>query len=84
MSDPPNPATPFWQGYERSTEVTALLVSAIRAALYARPEERLGQLLTNVLGDDLFSVWDEVAARKLVEAAHPASSRSVTSRRGGG
>ena len=56
---------PFWQGYSRSPEVTERLISAIRAALYASPSERLGQILLNCLPSDgygqtdLFGVFDE-------------------------
>lgn len=41
------PATPFWDGYTRSPEVTEQLIAVIRDALYAFPSMRLGQILDN-------------------------------------
>lgn len=68
MADPP--ATPFWDGYERSPDTVDVLVEAVRAALYAHPNQRLGQLITNAIGDrNLFSIYDEALARSLVEYA---------------
>lgn len=36
------------QGYERSEEVSTKLIAALRDAIYANPDQRLGQLLINV------------------------------------
>lgn len=60
------PSQPFSQGHKRSPEVTAELVSALSKALYARPDWRLGQLLTIVAGGrDLWNVWDETWVKAL-------------------
>lgn len=61
------PATPFWQGYERSPDTVNEIVEALRAALYASPTERVGQLLSNVFGDDLRHLWDEDLVTRLRE-----------------
>lgn len=54
------PANPFWQGYTRSPEVTERLLASLRAALYAHPQQRLGQILANSLGEkDMFNIYDE-------------------------
>lgn len=60
----------FMKGYIRPPHITEKLVEAFRAALYARPTERAGQLIDNALvvyqrqvgsGNkvDLFSTYDE-------------------------
>ena len=54
------PATPFWHGYKRPPQMTADLIAALSAVLYAHPEQRLGQIITNVAHqDDPFTVYDE-------------------------
>ncbi len=58
------PATPFWDGYSRSPEVTEQLIAAIRDALYAFPSMRLGQILDNSMFDfydsvDIVDLYDE-------------------------
>lgn len=56
------PATPFWDGYRRSPEMTKLLVNAFRSALESNPEMRIAQLLANNGLPDrpyLFHIYDE-------------------------
>lgn len=50
----------LFKGYTREPEMTQRLTEAIRAALYASPTERLGQLLMNLARrDDLWNIKDE-------------------------
>ena len=66
MSDRPAPANPFRDGYKRSPQTTAALVAALTVALYANPEQRLGQLLINHGNNkDLWNVRDEDWIRSL-------------------
>lgn len=54
------------RGYTREPEVTEKLVAALRDALYANPEMRLGQLLINVTGrEELWNVYDETFIHQL-------------------
>lgn len=55
------PATPFWDGYRRSPEMTDKLVAAFRNALEANPESRACQILArrSYLFRDLWDEWDE-------------------------
>ena len=62
---------PEWlfKGYERTPEMTEKLVAALRAALEAHPEQRLGQVICNYAvpqGRDLFCVYDEIVLDRLV------------------
>lgn len=65
------PATPFWEGYKRPPQMTADLIAALSEVLYARPEQRVGQLLANLTSDgDLFTIYDEgllAALRELTD-----------------
>lgn len=58
----------IFPGYTRSPESTERLIAALRAALYAHPEQRLGQLLVNLVpstwsetdvGHEVFATYDE-------------------------
>lgn len=63
------PADAFWQGYKRPPQMSADLVAALSTALYAQPEQRLGQLLRNLTcDDDLFLIYDEDLLRLLRDA----------------
>lgn len=61
------PATPFWEGYKRSPEMVNEIVEALRLALYVSPTERVGQMLSNIFGDDLRNLWDEDLVKRLRE-----------------
>lgn len=54
------------ESYKRSPEMTEKLIAAISFALRAHPEQRLGQLITNIprihmdLGDvNIWNLYDE-------------------------
>lgn len=50
----------FWDGYNRNPEITDQLISAISNALRAHPNQRLGQLLSNISHHAvLWEIYDE-------------------------
>lgn len=57
------------KGYTRDPEMVEKLVEAVREALYANPNLRLGQLIVNATGirdsSDLFNVYDETLLHNL-------------------
>jgi len=62
----------FMQGYRRDEGMTHQLGSALVGALLANPNQRLGQLLTNLArGADLWNVHDEDWLELLKVAAQP-------------
>lgn len=69
------PATPFWDGYTRSEETYYALVDALAEALWANPNQRLGQLLINATRrddgsqSDIWNKHDEAWIQALTEAA---------------
>lgn len=72
------------KGYTRDPQMTEELLSALRAALYARPNERLGQLLINLtpvdwgseVGHNAWSLYDEKWVTLLREAAAQRTERT--------
>lgn len=57
------------QGYLRPPEMVDELVEAVRAALYANPTQRMGQLICNMSGTrDLFNMHDEDMADLLLRS----------------
>lgn len=54
MADDPREERQWpFPGYTRDPKVTEQLVEALRAALYAHPDQRLGQLLLNLSNERL-------------------------------
>lgn len=65
------PATPFWEGYHRSTAAHNTLIHAVAEALESHPTMRFGQILTIVLGDeDHWNTYDEEIGRMLQRFTH--------------
>lgn len=73
--------TDFWKGYTRDPEMTEKVIAALRDAIYANPEMRIGQLLDNALGptigfnSDLFNVYDETLLESLRRFTERAGGR---------
>lgn len=56
------PSQGFWQGHKRSPEVSEELIAVLSNAIRKYPEQRLGQIIINTMGDSssyLWNVWDE-------------------------
>jgi hypothetical protein len=60
---------PIFPGYRRNDDITELLVDAVIMAIRAHPEQRLSQLMINVLGRDSWNLRDEDAITRLYGVA---------------
>lgn len=69
MSQKWEPATPFWGGYYRKPETAERLAWALKRALDAWPQLRMGQLIENMGLTDLFQIWDEDMIERLEKIA---------------
>ena len=58
-------------GYRRTPEMTEQLVDAVRKALEAHPEQRMGQIISNYIISDhgMFNLYDEALLHGFREAA---------------
>lgn len=79
----------FMDGYTREPQTAERLLGSVRAAMYAFPNQRLGQIIDNALcvgdqkatwdGPDIFNIYDEaltVALDKYV-ALHTQPSTTI-------
>lgn len=67
-----DPDSPFMRGYNREPVTAERLVNAVREAVYAHPQQRLGQIIVNAMRDsniDLFELYDEALVVALEQYA---------------